>query len=128
MSEKTKKLLEGLKSIAQKETKLEEVNYGCIHSNLGGDRMYQNYASVELINKDFSKYKGKINKRSITCQDVAGNNFRSYVYETADGRWFDRAGLPIKKPTNLVGNNDDSEEESTIEVIKERLEDDADGI
>ena len=90
--------------------------------------MYQNYACVELINKDFSKYKGKINKRSITCQDVSGSNFRSYVYETADGRWFDRAGLPIKKPTNLVGNNDDSEEESTIEVIKERLEDDADSI
>ena len=119
MSEKTKKLLEGLKSITKKEINVQEVRYEKIHSNLGGDRMYGMAGAsteVELINKDSTKYTGKINKRSITCVDTNKNNFRSYVYETADGRWFDRAGLPIDKPDNLVGKTDEGEEGSTEET------------
>ena len=113
---KRQQLLDNLKNITKKEP--QAVNVGHVHSNLGCDRIYKTWASIELINKDFSKYTGRINKRSITCQDVAGMNFRSYVYETADGRWFDRAGLPIKKPTNLVGNNDKSAEESAEETVE----------
>lgn len=75
-------------------------------SNLGKDRIYMIWNTPELVNKDNSIYKGKINTRAITCQDVQGNNFRSYVYCTADDRWFDRAGLPIEKPTNLVGEKE----------------------
>ena len=116
MSEKRKRLLDNLRKITEKEP--EQINYGQVYSNLGKDRIYQNSSSVELINKDFSRYTGKINKRSITCQDVQGNNFRSYVYETTDKRWFDRAGLPIKKPDNLVGNNDTGDEESTDETVE----------
>lgn len=113
---KRQQLLDNLKNITKKEP--QAVTFGHIHSNLGSDRIYQNWTSIELINKDFSKYTGRINKRSITCKDIAGANFRSYVYETADGRWFDRAGLPINKPTNLVGNNDKGEEDSAEETVE----------
>lgn len=131
MSEKTKELLEGLKAITKKsESESETVRYDHIFSNLDGDRIYGSInGTVELINKDNSTYRGKINKRSITVKGIDGNNFRSYVYETADKRWFDRAGMPIKKPTNLVGDKDDTGEEgSTIEIIKERTDDDADSV
>lgn len=131
MSEKTKELLEGLKAITKKsESESETVRYDHVFSNLDGDRIYGSInGTVELINKDNSTYRGKINKRSITVKGIDGNNFRSYVYETADKRWFDRAGMPIKKPTNLVGDKDDTGEEgSTIEIIKERTDDDADSV
>jgi len=129
MSEKSKQLLENLKAITKKEsnTDTEVINYRNIISNLGGDRIYGSVSgNVELINKNNSTYHGKINKRATIEKGLDGNNFRSYVYETADNRWFDRTGLPIKKPTNLVGNNDTSEEESAIKVIKERTDNDAD--
>lgn len=74
-------------------------------SNMDKDRIYLIWETPELVNKDNSIYKGKIHTRAITCQDLQGNNFRSYVYETADGRWFDRAGLPIDKPNNLLTKN-----------------------
>jgi len=111
--QRRKELLESLKSVATKEK--EKKKLGLIHSNMGGDRIYKNWASIELINKDFTKYTGKINKRATTCVDPKGFNFRSYVYETTDGRWFDRAGLPISKPSNLV-THDKSEEGPTEET------------
>jgi hypothetical protein len=128
MSEKSKQLLENLKAITKKaEPDNEAIRYDHIFSNLDGDRIYGSInGKIELVNRDNSTYRGKINKRSTTVKGLDGNNFRSYVYETADGRWFDRAGMPIKKPTNLVGDKDDTGEEgSTIEVIKERTDDDA---
>jgi hypothetical protein len=131
MSEKSKQLLENLKAITKKEsnTDTEVINYRNIISNLGGDRIYGNVSGhVELINKNNSTYHGKINKRATREKGLDGNNFRSYVYETADNRWFDRLGLPIKKPTNLVGNNDTSEEESAIKIVKERTDNDADSV
>jgi hypothetical protein len=38
------------------------------------------------------------------------------VYVTDDDRWFNRSGMPINKPTNLVGQNEDKKEK---EVEKE---------
>ena len=83
-------------------------------SNLGQDRIYQNWQTIELVNKDGSVYKGKINTRAITCVDTKGDNFRSYVYETADGRWFDRAGLSIDRPQNLVTRNDGDDQQDGL--------------
>lgn len=79
-----------------------------IESNhMGGrwiDRIYQLGVtdSVELINKDSTRYQGKINRRRITVQDVEGKNFFATAYESADGRWFDNCGMPMKKPTDVV--------------------------
>lgn len=112
MSEKSKQLLDNLKKITEKPA--EQVSYQQVNvfSNMGRDRIYQQFnGDPELINKNNTRYSGKINRRSITCVGLDGSNFRSYVYETADGRWFDRAGLAIAKPNNLVGSSDTSEEE-----------------
>lgn len=79
-------------------------------SNMGEDRIYLIWQTPELVNKDNSIYKGKIHTRSIICVGLDGNNFRSHVYETADGRWFDRAGMPIKKPNNLLTKNKEEED------------------
>ena len=62
------------------------------------DRIYQDlYKNMELINKDGSVYTGKITKRTITCK-----GYTSFVHTTADGRWFNKAGMPIDKPKNLI--------------------------
>ena len=79
-----------------------------IESNhMGGkwiDRLYQLGVTeaVELINKDSTKYKGRIFRRRISLQNEEGQNFFASAYESADGRWFDNSGLPIKKPTDAV--------------------------
>ena len=62
------------------------------------DRIYQNVSgSLQLILKDGSTYRSKIEKKSIKLDDgTLGHVFH------ADGKWFDRTGLPINKPQNLV--------------------------
>ena len=78
-----------------------------IESNhMGGkwiDRIYQLGITeeMELINKDSTRYKGKIYRRRITLQNIDGQNFFAIAYESADGRWFDNAGMPIKKPNQI---------------------------
>jgi len=79
-----------------------------IESNhMGGrwiDRLYQLGITdaVELINKDSSKYQGKVYRRRITLQNNEGQNFFAVAYESADSRWFDNCGMPMKKPTNIT--------------------------
>ena len=63
------------------------------------DRIYANiFKQLKLIQKDGTEYTGKIEKKSIKLADGT----LSYVRVTADNRWFDRTGMPIDKPTNLV--------------------------
>jgi hypothetical protein len=77
-----------------------------IESNhMGGrwiDRIYQLGVTeaVELINKDSTKYRGKVYRRRITVQNIKGENFFTTAYESADGRWFDNLGIPTNKPKN----------------------------
>ena len=81
------------------------------------DRIYGSPASggsMRLINKDYSQYKGKITKRSLTKKDLNGNNFRSHCYVTDDNRWFDRAGMPIHKPNSIVEETVDNSTESVL--------------
>ncbi len=79
-----------------------------IESNhMGGrwiDRLYQLGVTdaVELINKDSSKYRGRVYRRRISLQNTEGQNFFAVAYESADGRWFDNCGMPIKRPTNIT--------------------------
>jgi len=127
MSEKTKEILNNLKEIRSPsvpEPIIKPV------SNIYGedqngkpiyiDRIYGGiYGQTKLINKNGTTYKGKIHKRSILVKGMDGNNFRSHTYETDDGRWFDRSGMPIEKPKSLV--KEEPKEETTIEVIKTEL-------
>jgi hypothetical protein len=108
MSEKTSQLLENLKSIRQKEPENESATVP-LASNVDRDRIYSNLNNhIHLINRDGSNYKGKIEKRRITEKGIDGNNFFNHVYETADGRWFDRAGLPCAKPTTLTKQSEEA--------------------
>lgn len=69
------------------------------------DRIYGSPASggsMRLINKDFTEYKGNIHKRATSKKGLDGNRFRSYCYVTDDNRWFDRCGMPIEKPKDLL--------------------------
>jgi len=76
-------------------------------SNMGGDRIYQNVSGVlQLVLKDGSIYRSKIDKKSIKLED----NTLSHVFY-ANGKYFDRAGMPIKKPDNLVTREKNVEEE-----------------
>ena len=63
------------------------------------DRIYGNiYKQLRLIQKSGIEYKGKIEKKSIKRADGT----LSYVHKTADNRWFNRTGMPISKPINLI--------------------------
>ena len=121
MSEKTKKLLEGLNELTKPVTKtVESYEKTQVASNCPAgkwiDRIYGMPGSnqeVELINKDCTRYKGKIHKRRITeINSIDGSNFFSHAYETADGRWFDRTGFPIAKPATIAKDTDNEKEES----------------
>ena len=72
------------------------------------DRVYQMGVTeqLELINKDSTLYKGRVNRRRITMQNSQGENFFAVAYESADGRWFDNCGMPIKKPATDAVNED----------------------
>lgn len=128
-SEKTQELLDSLKGITQKPKKKEPLNV--VVSNQYGedekgkpvyiDRLYGGiYGTVTLVNKNFTEYKGKINKRSIIIKGTGDNNFRSYAYETKDGRWFDRTGMPIDKPKQKTLVKEE-ETQTKIEVQKTEL-------
>jgi len=108
MNEKTSQILQNLKSITQKEPEDDSpIRSGPIASNLDNDRIYSNlHNDIHLINKDGSKYKGKIFKRRITLKDIDGSNFFAHAYETDDGRWFDRGGLPCARPKILAKQSD----------------------
>lgn len=96
------------------ETNYKDLNYKLISNHMGPDgesidRIYGSPASgghMRLMQRDYTQYKGAIHKRAITCKDLDGSKFRSHVYVTDDNRWFDRCGLPIDKPTNLVSEKD----------------------
>lgn len=79
-----------------------------IESNhMGGkwiDRLYQLGVTdaMELINKDSTLYRGRVYRRRISLQNAEGQNFFAVAYESADGRWFDNCGMPIKKPGEII--------------------------
>ena len=62
------------------------------------DRIYSRiFGDVYMIQRDGTQYRSKIDKRSIKLKDGT----LGFVYH-ADNKWFERGGLPIDKPENLV--------------------------
>ena len=57
------------------------------------------------------RYKGKIHRRRLTVSGTDGQNFFAVAYESADGRWFDNCGMPVKKP--VIISNDIEQENSS---------------
>lgn len=146
MSEKSKQLLENLKSITAAPEKkiLPYTNRFYIHGNINSlpkiydkakrhkdeqgeefiwiDRLYGSLFYDHLIEKDGSRYKGKITKkrRLVKSHDIMekeAKHFYSTCYQTADGRWFDNTGFPIDAPTGLEPEREKTPQE--IEFEKE---------
>ena len=80
------------------------------------DRIYGTGPTQRLIQKDATIYQGTITKRRITVKRLTREgSFNSHVWETADGRWFDRGGMPIEKPEQLVNDKEESTETSSTD-------------
>ncbi len=85
------------------------------------DRIYgdPNSGKYRLVQRDYTTYKGTINKKMTMVKGTDGNRFKSHVFVTQDDRWFDRGGLPITKPNNLANETETKEtkkeEKSSIE-------------
>ena len=68
-------------------------------------------------------YGGTLTKRRITVKRLNGEgSFNSHVWETADGRWFDRGGMPIDKPEQLEKTTSEMLQEGFDEEQKQREE------
>ena len=62
------------------------------------DRIYGDlHGTLRLVLKDGSTYDGKIDKKSIKLSDGT----LGHVYNVKN-KWFNRMGLPIDKPDNLI--------------------------
>ena len=80
------------------------------------DRIYGTGPTQRLIQKDATIYQGTLTKRRITVKRLTKEgSFNSHVWETADGRWFDRGGMPIEKPEQLVNDKEESTETSSTD-------------
>ena len=56
----------------------------------------------ELVNADYSIYRGRIFKKTILVESMHGGNFKASAFRTEDGRWFDGTGLPMKDPKDSI--------------------------
>ena len=62
------------------------------------DRIYGDiHGGLKLILKNGTIYQNKIDKRSIKLSDGT----MSHVFNVKN-KWFDRTGIPIDKPDNLI--------------------------
>tara|TARA_R110001592_G_scaffold189408_2_gene434906 strand:+ start:518 stop:1015 length:498 start_codon:yes stop_codon:yes gene_type:complete len=128
-SEKTQKILQGLQEI-NKPKKAEAIIKPV--SNIYGedangrpiyiDRLYGSITGQhELINKNGTVYKGKINRkrRLVKLKQINGtvNNVYSVCFQTTDGRWFNNCGMPIEAPKKV----EEDEPVDTVEVQKTEL-------
>tara|TARA_Y100001937_G_C7112116_1_gene328172 strand:- start:934 stop:1266 length:333 start_codon:yes stop_codon:yes gene_type:complete len=87
------------------------------------DRIYGTDNTRRLIQKDGTVYGGTLTKRRITVKRLNGEgSFNSHVWETADGRWFDRGGMPIEKPEQLEKTTSEMLQEGFDEEQKQREE------
>ena len=99
---------------------MDDNKYTIVSNHIGmngepADRIYGSPASggqLRLIQADYSTYKGKIHKKQLILKGIDGNNFKSHCFVTDDGRWFDRTGIPMLKPTEIVEDEDNGTEDS----------------
>ena len=105
-----------------------QVAQGAIVSNHVGkngksiDRLYGGSGAIpiRLVQADYTTYKGNITKVGILVDNkIDKTRMRSYCYKTDDNRWFDRGGMPIDKPSQLMKDNEekDTDKEDIQEVL-----------
>ena len=83
------------------------------------DRVYGGLYEQQLIQKDFTTYKGKLyHKKRLVKSKLDGKNFYSKCTVTADGRWFDNGGFPIEPPKQVDIEPEAKPDEEDIEEQK----------
>ena len=99
---------------------MDDNKYTIVSNHIGlngepADRIYGSPASggqLRLIQSDYTDYKGKIHKKQLILKGIDGNNFKSHCFVTDDGRWFDRTGIPMLKPTEVIEDEEHRTEDS----------------
>ena len=96
------------------------------HIGLNGepvDRIYGNpFGQLRLIQADYTEYKGNIKKKQLIKQGIDGNNFKSYCFVTDDGRWFDRGGISMLPPDDVVEEESEDNGRETSENTEEGIQ------
>ena len=99
---------------------MDDNKYTIVSNHIGlngepADRIYGSPASggqLRLIQSDYTDYKGKIHKKQLILKGIDGNNFKSHCFVTDDGRWFDRTGIPMLKPSEVIEDEEHRTEDS----------------
>ena len=99
---------------------MDDNKYTIVSNHIGlngepADRIYGSPASggqLRLIQSDYTDYKGKIHKKQLILKGIDGNNFKSHCFVTDDGRWFDRTGIPMLKPIEVIEDEEHRTEDS----------------
>ena len=96
------------------------------HIGLNGepvDRLYGSpFGNLRLIQADYTEYKGKITKKQLIKTGIDGNNFKSFCYVTDDGRWFDRGGIPMLPPDDVIEEENEDDGRETSENTEEGIQ------
>jgi hypothetical protein len=100
----------------------DNTNYTIVSNHIGpngepADRIYGNPSGqLRLVNADYTEYKGNIKKKQLIKKGTDGNNFKSFCYVTDDGRWFDRGGMPILPPDDVVEEETEATDENRLDT------------
>ena len=102
----------------------DNTNYTIVSNHIGmngepADRIYGSPASggqLRLIQADYTEYKGNIKKKQLIKQGIDGNNFKSYCFVTDDGRWFDRGGISMLPPDDVVEEETEATDEDRLDT------------
>ena len=107
---------------------MESNKYTVVSNHIGPngepvDRLYGSpFGNLRLIQADYTEYKGNIKKKQLIKQGIDGNNFKSYCYVTEDGRWFDRGGIPMLPPDDVVEEESEDNGRETSENTEEGIQ------
>ena len=107
---------------------MESNKYTVVSNHIGPngepvDRLYGNpFGQLRLVQADYTEYKGNIKKKQLIKQGIDGNNFKSYCFVTDDGRWFDRGGISMLPPDDIVEEENEDDRRETSENTEEGIQ------
>jgi hypothetical protein len=107
---------------------MENNSYTIVSNHIGMngepvDRIYGNpFGQLRLIQADYTEYKGNIKKKQLIKQGLDGNNFKTFCYVTDDGRWFDRGGISMLPPDDVIEEENEDDRRETSENTEEGIQ------
>ena len=107
---------------------MENNSYTIVSNHIGMngepvDRIYGNpFGQLRLIQADYTEYKGNIKKKQLIKQGLDGNNFKTFCYVTDDDRWFDRGGISMLPPDDVIEEENEDDRRETRENTEEGIQ------